>query len=257
MSHAKKRLSSLDCRLPPGQPVVLRHAANSAYLQGEDREPSVGGHSKWWYRLGGLMRGLFLLLAAVWLAFLVYNGTWNSPLTAETPSSTLEVVDGGGERLLAYSYLVDGQTYHRTESPGSRWNSGWDSGDDQETIRYLTFWPSRSHLEFRVERWSWGTAISVTLFVLCLAYAGHSTMRTQQHLERIAEGCSHVVPGTVVQVIPSQNFRYVIYSATSPISGQEIREKVMVGEGEPVKNSLVVGAPVAVLYRDDASHTLL
>ena len=257
MSHPKKRLSSLDCRLPPGLPVVLRHAANTAYLEGEDRELSVGGHSKWWWRLGALWRGFFLLFAAVWLTFLVYNGTWNSPLAAETPATSLEVVDGGGNRMLAYSYQVEGETYQRTESPGSTWKSSWESGDPDETIRYLTFWPSRAHLDFRVERWSWGGAISITLFVFALAYAGHLTMKTQRHLERIAEGCTHIVPGSVVQVIPSQNFRYVIYSATSPTTGQEIREKVMVGEGEAVKTSLVVGAPVAVLYRDDESHTLL
>ena len=82
------------------------------------------------------MRGFFLLIAALLLGWTLYSGMWNSSLAATTPSTSLELIDTPTGQQLRYSYQVDGQEYHAAESPGPRSNSGWESGEATEPIRF-------------------------------------------------------------------------------------------------------------------------
>ncbi len=203
------------------------------------------------------MRGFFVLIAALLLGWTLYSGMWNSSLAATTPSTTLELIDTPTGQQLRYSYQVDGQEYHAAESPGPRSNSGWASGDASEPIRYLTFSPRTAHLDFLVERFDWTVAVFGQFFILSLAYAGHAMMKSQRKLETLVDGCTHLLLGEVVQVIQGQGQRHIIYETAAPESGTPIRGAVQVGEAESVKNSLVPGAQVAVLYLSHSNHTLL
>ena len=217
----------------------------------------MGGHSKVWWHLGRLTRAFFLLIAALLFGWTLYSGMWNSSLAATTPTTSLELIDTPTGQQLRYSYTVDGEKYQAAESPGPRSNSGWESGDASEPIRYLTFSPRTAHLEFLVERFDWTVAVFGQFFILSLAYAGHAMMKSQRKLETLAENCTHLLPGQVVQVIQGQGQRIVIYEAISPDNGETVRGSVQVGAAEPVKNALTPGAQVAVLYLNRSNHTLL
>lgn len=211
----------------------------------------MGGHSRFWWHAGRLWRGAFGLLW-LFIAGLTASAVWNSGLTERTTTTSLRL---RADRL-AYTYRVGEQTFAKTESPGNLHKSVWQEPGAVETVRYLRVAPSRAHLDFKIERFSVLTALAINGFVLCLAYAGHLMMRTQARLERLVAGCTHVLPGRVTRVIPGQGFRDVRYEAFSP-EGKSLSGRVQIGEAEPIKNDLVVGCGVAVLYRDVRSHTLL
>ena len=160
MAENFKPFADLDCRLAPGASVVLRYPRNSGFLQGETVAACVGGHSKFWWWAGRVARDFLGLLTAIFFLYSLYVIIWNSGLSAQTLSTSLKTED---KRTLTYTYQVSQRSFQRTESTADRWNTRWESGNGQEKIRYLTFWPERSHLDFRVEWMSWGDSSSTVI----------------------------------------------------------------------------------------------
>ena len=253
----KNRIEHLECHIPDGTKFTLRHLSNSSFLDGSEAGLKVKGSSRIWLYSGQAVRALFgLVFLFLTLAFL-YIWAWDSGLVDEVATDKLEVVNSSGKKQLKYSFTVEGKGYEKLESPGSTWSSGWSDGGGSEQIIYFKSHPNWATLKFKRERFEPFMSVFALLFVGCLVWSGQLMISSQRGLQRLSEEATHVLLGTVTQIVPGQGFRYVIYEFAQPLSSETLRGSEQVGEAEKVKNSLVPGAQVCVLYADPKTYTLL
>lgn len=257
MTQTRRSLKDYKCELPTDVQLILRHGAHRTFLEGKETELAVKGSSRIWFYAGQVMKGLFGLIFVLTTLLSLYIWAWDSDLVQEMKTERLELVGTDGQHELKYQYTVDGVTYEKSEDPGSRWSSGWSKEGASEEIAYFKFKPSWSTLEYKREPFEPFVTVFFLGFMASLVWAGHLMTSTQKRLQKLSEQATHVLLGTVVQVIPGQGFRYVIYEFCRPDSQELLRGSEQVGEAESVKQQLVPGAKLAVLYADPKTYAPL
>jgi len=253
----KRELKDLDCRLPNTTDLILRNASSAAFLAAEKAELPVKGSSKGWLYAGWVMGGVFtLVFLALSIAF-GYIWAWNSGLVGEVTTDHITPVGPTVAPDLRYRYTVAGKSYEKIEKPGPRFFARWSQEGASERVVYFKWKPDWATLEFKREPFEPVFTLASLAFVACLAWAGRIMVSEQKRLQRLSQEATHLLPGSVVQVIPGQGFRSVVYELSEPSSGQTLRGSERIGDAERASLRLVAGAKVAVLYADPKTFTLL
>ena len=248
----RKTKNGVQIHLSNPDALDLRYNHNRLFIGGASSEPDLNegsARSKLALQVFMLISGILLL--AFW-GFVLYTFIFNN-LSIEVEGA-ISGVDG---KHVLYTYEVDGVTYEKRE-PANRSSSAWSSGNAPHPVKYLSFQPQVSRLDFNIEKFDVGLSIMGTILLGGFTFAGYWGLRTYRRLSDLKDNATHIVEGTIDTVIRGRyGSKIVGYEAESPFTGEPIRGTNTIGRLEGAHERLQSGSPVAILYKDDKLHALL